>query len=513
MSRVSTHTGVIDDLTNEQRLAAATSRATLFIEAGPGTGKTTVSAQRFGVQRFTAAHRHDARAVVAVSFTRGATHILRQRVQRLWGPSALTWPHRIVTLDSIMCDLLYDLMRQGLVIWPKSSTLWPDGNIVLDVRDSWASAGGTVWTKSDYEANLSGRQIHFRKIFHEKQGARFPTSTVMPLLQQGVCTHQDVRGILTLALRDPISAERVRRRIGETMRAIIVDEAFDANELDITIIETAINAGVNVTLVGDPWQALYLFRGARPDAISGLIIRAEVGKLKLTNSFRWQSSEQHDLAIRARAGCGIVLPSDQVEIDVALATEWADLWDLRGEVLPLAFHSFKGGYEEAAATLLLNHVTRSIFDLDATYLNDALIALNVSDRDVPRKLEPQLQRVVDVLCSGGRDGVKAAYLLLVEVVSGVSSRELRPPHHAHTNRLARLQGPLSLPGRPVPGLTVHQAKGCEWDVVGLRLKPEERAVLAGGLDSAKDLHRKIYVACTRARERTVEIVLEPTPIS
>ena len=64
------------------------------------------------------------------------------------------------------------------------------------------------------------------------------------------------------------------------------------------------------------------------------------------------------------------------------------LWDLGGGVLPLAFHTFKGGTEEAAATLLLNHVTRNIFNLDVTYLNDALTALAITDRDVPRQLEP-----------------------------------------------------------------------------------------------------------------------------
>ncbi len=81
--------GAVDALTVEQRIAAATSTTSVFIEAGPGTGKTTVSAHRYGVQRFAPEHRHDPRAIVAVSFTRAATKNLRRRVQRLWGPSAL----------------------------------------------------------------------------------------------------------------------------------------------------------------------------------------------------------------------------------------------------------------------------------------------------------------------------------------------------------------------------------------------------------------------------------------
>lgn len=182
-----------------------------------------------------------------------------------------------------------------------------------------------------------------------------------------------------------------------------------------------------------------------------------------------------------------------------------------GGVLPLAYHSFKGGYEEAAATLLLNHVTRNIFNLDATYLGDALTALNIQDRDVPRQLEPSLQGVIETLQPGTPAAIKAAYYQLVAVVGTVSARYLRPPHAAHTNRLAMLQSRMAYSGRPVPGLTTHQAKGGEWDVVGVRLSDTDRRSLGAGLSVTQDTHRKIYVAITRARYRTVEVVPAAPP--
>ena len=73
--------------------------------------------------------------------------------------------------------------------------------------------------------------------------------------------------MLELALTDSRIATYVRERLGATMRALIVDEVFDANDLDISVIEMAVDAGVAVTLVGDPWQALYVFRGARPEVV------------------------------------------------------------------------------------------------------------------------------------------------------------------------------------------------------------------------------------------------------
>jgi DNA helicase-2/ATP-dependent DNA helicase PcrA len=71
-----------------------------YIEAAPGSGKTTVAAERFGILRFSP--NRDDRAVVAVSFTRSATAELGQRIRRRWGPSALAWPHRVVTLDTVL---------------------------------------------------------------------------------------------------------------------------------------------------------------------------------------------------------------------------------------------------------------------------------------------------------------------------------------------------------------------------------------------------------------------------
>lgn len=505
------HAGAIDTLTAQQKHASATSTKSIFIEAGPGTGKTTVSAQRFGVHRFAAEHRHDPRAVVAVSFTRAATYNLRRRVQRLWGREALRWPHRIVTLDTIMADLLHDLLREGLVEWPGSSKLWPDGNIALDVRDSWASCGGTTSTRSVYELGLSGKKLTFRETFATGWANRVPAVNIVPHMRAGICTHDDVRTILEQALEQPVCADRIQQRLGQRIRALVVDEVFDANELDIAIIESAIVAGVAVTLVGDPWQALYLFRGAKPHAVPDLLARNGIPTFPLTQSFRWQTAEQAALADDLRAGTGVILPVDTDDFDVAIALFWKDLWAIGGGVLPLAYHSFKGGYEEAAATLLLNHVTRNILDLDATYLGDALTALNIQERDVPRQLEPQLQSVIETLKPGTPAAIRAAYDELVAVVGTVSARYLRPANHHHTKRLAMLQSRMLHPERPVPGLTTHQAKGGEWDIVGVLLSDNERKALGAGLSVGQDTHRKIYVATTRARYRTIEVFSAAPP--
>ncbi|WP_443055723.1 UvrD-helicase domain-containing protein [Streptomyces sp. NBC_00690] len=118
-------------LTPEQLLTAASPDRLVYVEAFPGSGKTTVSHQRFGLHRF--ARTTDHRAVVAVSFTRSATEEIRSRVVRQWGPPALAWPHRIVTLDTILNDLLTHLLRSGFL-------QWPGGHEELEVLDTWRTA-------------------------------------------------------------------------------------------------------------------------------------------------------------------------------------------------------------------------------------------------------------------------------------------------------------------------------------------------------------------------------------
>ena len=442
--------------------------------------------------------------MVAVSFTRAATWNLWRRVQRVWGPAALAWPHRIVTLDTIMWDLVHDLLSQQLITWPNRHQQ-------LEVHDSWTAFSGTTWTRTAYALRVTpDGVVEIRTGFTSGRSARVPSTEIVPRLAAAVCTHEDVRSVLQQALALPRCLTRVQERLARTVRSLIVDEVFDANDLDINVVELAINAGVSVTMVGDPWQALYVFRGARPDVVPQMLARTSARTFQLTRSFRWTDPAQEELARRLRVGEQVLLALDtnggaDVGVDVVLALFWKPLWEVGQQVMPVAFHSFKGGNEEAAATLVLNHVTRKVFSEDATYLGAALSCLAITDPEIPRQLEPDLQRIVDTLRTPGAGAVTAAYKDLVEVIAKVSERPLRRAHAAHTGRLAQLASRLIYPAQLVPGLTTHQAKGREWDIVGVRLSDTERAALAAGLRIGEDAHRKLYVACTRARHATVEV--------
>jgi DNA helicase-2/ATP-dependent DNA helicase PcrA len=83
----------------------------------------------------------------------------------------------------------------------------------------------------------------------------------------GECTHEDIRRVLAPTLDRPTIADAIAQRLRDTIRGMIVDEVFDANPLDLRLVEITCEQGIETSIIGDPWQALYRFRGARPEHV------------------------------------------------------------------------------------------------------------------------------------------------------------------------------------------------------------------------------------------------------
>ncbi|MCM2515796.1 UvrD-helicase domain-containing protein [Streptomyces griseoincarnatus] len=484
-------------LTPEQVLAVGNAQRCLYIEAAPGSGKTTVSAQRFGLHRFT--HTADHRAVVAVSFTRSATEEIRNRVLRYWGPSALAWPHRVATLDALLCDVLAHLLQIGAL-------QWPEGHRELEVLDTWRSRLPTASRKLKPVLALNGTRIIAVSVQQSRAGSHPAPDDFLAAVDKGQCTHDNVREVLQLALQQPRTRASVASYLGSTIRSLIIDEIYDANDLDLRLIHLAIDTGIDLTLVGDPWQALYGFRGARPEQVSQLITHHRFARRDLHTSFRWSTSTQQMLAQRLRHGESTTLPIGRVQdADVVLARQWRTLWNTDTHVLPLAIKPLTGQFQGAACTLLLNEMTERSLGIQAVLLNDALITLGITNRDVLEQLRPHLHHTLEALA--GTDSVRSIWRDFVNVLI----TEL-PVKSLITHDRVPLSGLQSLRARSqvrhdrlVPGLTCHQAKGREWDAVGVRLEESDVAALHTGLVLQVEEHRSLYVALTRARHLTIAL--------
>ena len=88
--------------------------------AAPGSGKTFMAAERFGVLRC-GHHSVDHRGIAAVSFARSASEDLQVRIPRCWGGDAVRWPNRVSTFDDLHRSVIRHLLGRGLLDMAESS--------------------------------------------------------------------------------------------------------------------------------------------------------------------------------------------------------------------------------------------------------------------------------------------------------------------------------------------------------------------------------------------------------
>ena len=106
---------------------------------------------------------------------------------------------------------------------------------------------------------------------------------------------------------------------------------------------------------------------------------------------------------------------------------------------------------ERAASKDCDLLTRNVLGEDATYLRDALTALAISDPETPRRLEPGLQEVAELLRQPDKPALNAAYDRLVQVVGTVSPATCDPLTARTPTGSPASRAGYGTRGRPVPG--------------------------------------------------------------
>jgi len=482
-------------LTAEQNDAATSTHAGLLISAGAGAGKTRVAASRYGHLRMVQ-HRGDARGIVAVSFTRKATSELRSRIVRQWGGNAIAWPNRATTMDGLFRSTVAFLLRTGVFGWPGGGV--PE----LEVFDHWQKRPGATRITPDKTRQmlaLDGDQLVLKAVKGTRDRAGFEhAADYLAHLSQGHCTHDEIRLIVELALRT--HSHQVEEYLRSSIAHLLVDEAFDLNPLDLRFIAAVRRAGINVTMIGDRWQAIYSFRKADPRDIDTFVKRGSFEVVELTSVHRFKTDEMAQLnsALRRSDPVSIGTSGPTRRADIVLGAEWKGLWAVGDSVLPVAFTSQTYSETDAALTLLLGEIVADWYEIEPYGTKEAHAILGIKPN------RPVLQAIL----AGIRDDTFTAASAL---------HELRSAHRTGTRRLAQTVGRparigrmqsladrLRRPERPVRGLTIHQAKGLEWDHVDLVVNEDVLDSLGRGLNPGFASDRGTFVGLTRARS-TVRI--------
>ena len=222
---------VLDGLDPDQR-AAATAAGPLLIIAGPGTGKTRTLTHR--IARQVTELGRPARQFLAITFTRRAAQEMRDRLAGLG--AGLDEELTVTTFHGLGLRILRE--------HPEAAGLPPS----FGVADEAALVR--------VAAELTGSERDGRKLAGDPQGR---PALRAELIARGLVDFDGLTELpAALLAREPQIAAGLRAR----WPFVSVDEYQDIDPVQYELLRALAGDGAGLTAIGDPDQAIYGFRGA-----------------------------------------------------------------------------------------------------------------------------------------------------------------------------------------------------------------------------------------------------------
>ncbi len=261
-------------LTPEQRAAVLAPPGRHVILAGPGTGKTRVLTARIAVQILNGMAPE---RVLAVTFTNKAAEQLADRLGELLGSRA----------ERVRARTFHGICLEILEAEPERFGL--QGQVEILDRASALALRGILrpeWPEQKWDRLL--RLISKRKAGRPEDGIgsdflQAARDYEAYLRAQGLL---DLDDLVSLPVEAARRDRKVRSHLAGLFDALFVDEFQDVSPVQEELVEL-LGASGNVTVIGDPDQAIYGFRGADPEALERFLARHPDATLhRLTESFR-----------------------------------------------------------------------------------------------------------------------------------------------------------------------------------------------------------------------------------
>lgn len=526
---------ILHGLNDAQREAVTTVSGPVAIIAGAGSGKTRVVSHRAAYAVATGVV--DERKILLVTFTEKAAGEMAGRVRdlgleqvmaRTFHSAALAqlryfWPDRHGGAD--LPDVMADKWR---IVSPLARSL-PGGYRFTPARDfmdeiEWAKSRRL--TPDTYEKRAVGRTPPttmdlfvrlFRDYEHTKQ-------------RRGLIDFDDILGLtVELLEEDEEAASTVRSRYDW----FTVDEYQDTTPLQARLLELWLGERRDLCVVGDEDQTIYTFAGATPEHLVGFGRRYQEARvIPLLSNYR-SSPQVLSLANRLLASAGrdkalvATLEDGPEPIVRSFGTDaeeaaWvvarvrsllAEGVDASEIAVLLRLNAQTVGFEEAFARAGIPYQLRGKRFFERREVKAALRALDrVSPgargaalvAEVRNVWNSQLGFDPDETPDGREARERHATLstllaILSELAEGEGGRDGEAVLAELGVRAARES---SDEGGGVELLTLHRAKGLEWDAVFLPALEEGTLPISHVGDDADALaeeRRLLYVGITRAR--------------
>ena len=289
-----------DYLTDEQRAIITAGYEHSVITAVAGSGKTSTLAWRI---RYLLAQGHDPDRMLVLMFNRSARVDFERKLQQVCDRSGLAIPE-IRTYHAMGLRLYKRFVREGYLpgfsekilteqeisyqAWLLTRRLAPE-DLADEIRRSKkefveAATGFIDRVKTTLspaeivfeELGYSEKHKYLIDLFHSFEQWRKSQSRI---------SYADM-------LYEPVMAIHqnppLQRLVGNKMDLILVDEYQDTNEIQHLLLRYVAGDRARVTVVGDPDQTIYEFRGAKPEFILRRFIDEFESPLEQTLSYTFR---------------------------------------------------------------------------------------------------------------------------------------------------------------------------------------------------------------------------------
>lgn len=269
------HVAAVPELDEHQRRVVDHPGGPLLVLAGPGTGKTTTLVEAI-VDRIEGRGAGPDQ-VLALTFSRKAAEQLRDRVTARVGRTMAT------TLSSTFHSFAYGLVRRyapaELYAAPLRLLSAPEQDVVLQelLTDNPESVRWPDALRAAVGTRGFAREVH-AVLARARERGLDPDDLVALGRAEGVpefeaaglflAQYLDVLGDQAaidypdLIARGVIEAQRHRDELRAQFRHVFVDEYQDTDPSQVALLRALAGDGRDLTVVGDPDQSIYGFRGA-----------------------------------------------------------------------------------------------------------------------------------------------------------------------------------------------------------------------------------------------------------
>lgn len=270
----------------EEQINFLKSSGKVVLHACPGSGKTTVVAQKMinYLQSWNRPHQ----GIAVLSFTNVASEeIGRQAAEMLPKGYCIDVPHFVGTLDSFIDNFIFLRFGYLLLKSPKRPML-----ISSDIVNSFqywrrechanclSNIGDFRWN-SDGELTRNGNKI---TCAGNKQFGPPCFQFKKWMLNKGLFFQEEIAGLACVLLK---KYPEIAKGIVARFPIIILDEAQDTSKEQMEILDILCAAGLeSIYIVGDPDQSIYEWRNANPESFLEKMQDVEWTQLVLTNNFR-----------------------------------------------------------------------------------------------------------------------------------------------------------------------------------------------------------------------------------